>query len=52
MTKKAIGSYVDEELWDVLKDHAADTGLPITRIIEDALRAYLNVPRKTAKGRK
>jgi hypothetical protein len=25
-----------------------DTGQPITRIVEDALRAYLKVPRKKA----
>jgi hypothetical protein len=46
VTKKQIGTYIEEDVWDSLMDRSIDTGQPITRIVEDALRAYLKVPRK------
>ena len=46
MTKKAIGTYLDEDVYDRLVDRSEDTGIPMTRIIEDALRAYLGMDKK------
>lgn len=39
--KTQLGTYVTEELYDALTDFAEASGIPITRIVEDALRGYL-----------
>jgi len=39
--KTQLGTYVPAQLHERLRDHSDRTGVPITRLIEDALTAYL-----------
>ena len=39
--KTQLGTYIPTELHEALQAHSEASGLPITRIVEDAIRAYL-----------
>lgn len=40
--KTQIGTYIPTELYERLRAYSEATGVPITRIVEDALRNYLD----------
>jgi hypothetical protein len=45
--KTQLGTYIPTELHEKLQAHSDASGVPITRIVEDALRAYLARVRAT-----
>jgi hypothetical protein len=40
--KRHVTTYLPTDLHDTVRDYSDATGVPIARIIEDALRDYLN----------
>jgi hypothetical protein len=39
--KAKLGTYISEDLFAELQEYHKDSGIPITRIVEDALTSYL-----------
>ena len=49
MEKVQLGTRIPEDLYSALVEYSEESGIPITRIVEDALRAWIGVPKKRRK---
>ena len=45
--KVALGTYISEDLYGLLQEYHEESGIPITRLVEDALRALLTARYRT-----
>lgn len=48
-TKVQLGTLIPEDVYSGLVEYSEESGVPITRIVEDALRAWLEIPKPRRK---